>query len=100
MTRLPHITALCLLFSSMWLHGGVLSSDMSMMDMDSMGATCLEHCLDAVHVDTIDHGQTNTVIEISPSVELVTTIIQVDSWSPHIESHHDPGQILTTIKRE
>ncbi|TAL49770.1 hypothetical protein EPN81_04720 [Patescibacteria group bacterium] len=102
MVRLVHSLILFIVFASMWLHGGVAfaQGQMSEMDMSSMGTSCLQHCLDAVHVD---EGNDVLIVmglfipEFSPTVEGVRA---EKIWLPCVESHHDPGQILTIQKRE
>lgn len=103
MIRLAHFMVLCLVFASMWLHGGVAfaQEEMSGMDMSSMGSSCLQHCLDAVHVDEADDGLAQTSVTL-PIVEHmgVRSGYGLFSWRPPIDSHHDPSRVLTTIKRE
>lgn len=100
--RLSHILSLCLVFGSMWLHG-VLAMPLSDHDMgDRMSPSCLEHCLSALHLGVSDDGiwvDATGVVEHPVRMESILpggAFIRMVS----VESHHDPSQILTTIKRE
>lgn len=99
MPRIPSILTLCLVFGSMWLHGG-FGVSMDEMDHGMMGPTCLEHCLDAVHVDSADEGTAVVFVDGVSSQTVDVRLVQVPMPTPIIESHHDPTRILTTIKRE
>lgn len=94
---------LSLAFASMWLHGGVVFAQEGMdgMDMSSMGSSCLQHCLDAVHVDEADDGLTQTSITLPIVAPIgVRSCYVFFAWLPSVDSHHDPSRVLTTIKRE
>lgn len=75
---------------------------MSSMDHDMMGPSCLEHCLDALHLDVSDDGLVvgGTVVVSSPGDEIKIPVSFSSVSLVQIESHHDPSQILTIQKRE
>ena len=64
--------------------------------------SCLEYCLSSVHTDSADDALAGTAITFpSSEIQQWGQVGTWDfSWAPSAESHHDPSQILTTIKRE
>lgn len=99
MPRLPHLIALCLVFGSMWLHGVV---EMPSSDHVMAASSCLEYCLSSVHTDTADDALVGTAATFPiPVTENWGQVgLWAFSWTPSVDSHHDPSRILTTIKRE
>lgn len=76
-----------------------ISSD----DHGMMERTCLEHCLASFHLGTVDDGGVVSVgMMFAPPLVLdeLARTLQSESVQVFHESHHDPGRILTTIKRE
>lgn len=91
--------ALCLVFGSMWLHGVIA---MPSSDHVMAAESCLEYCLSSVHTDSADEALAGIAVTF-PASEIQQWGQVRDrafSWAPSVESHHDPSQILTTIKRE
>ncbi len=74
--------------------------EMRGVNMESMGSSCLPHCLDAVYVDEADDGLVAFDVSVPEFEPLIQTIQTSFVWSPSVDSHHDPSQILTVQKRE
>ena len=100
--RFSHILLFFVIFASMWVHGGnVHVQQMDGMDMDDMGSSCLEHCLRAVQAEEAGGGLVPMVPAMTLSASVERVVPRSRSWTNvHVDSHHDPGRILTTIKRE
>lgn len=99
MTRFPHLIALCLVFGSMWLHGVVV---MPSSDHVMAAPSCLEYCLSSVHTDSADEALVGTAATFPNLITQNWGQIRITNFSLtlSVDSHHDPSQILTTIKRE
>gem|GEM_PF-6462986 len=99
--RLPYILSLSLVFGSLWLQG-VLAMPPTDHDMTPT-STCLVSCLNMVHIDGADEAiSTDSFVGFAASrtfSQAVPTSF-VSERSIRRDSHHDPGRILTTIKRE
>jgi hypothetical protein len=99
--RFSHMLMMCLVLGSMWLHGSGFVMPMNdEMDMNTMGSTCLEHCLQAVHVEESDEGAGVAPVAVVWSESIESVVIPYTNLVIDLESHHDPTRVLTTIKRE
>ncbi|PJE76667.1 hypothetical protein COV05_03240 [Candidatus Uhrbacteria bacterium CG10_big_fil_rev_8_21_14_0_10_48_16] len=98
--RLPHLLMFSIIFGSIWIQGMVpdVHGDHGMMDQN-----CLEHCLSSFHLGTVDDGIVVSIayLAVESSVREERYRIQDEvTQERDFASHHDPGRILTTIKRE
>jgi len=83
----------------MWAHGLIVSAQ----EHHHMGdRSCLEHCLDNVQADSAGNGVVIGVVNVVVPVSYLPETLELKNsfYTTSIDSHHDPGQILTTIKRE
>jgi len=101
MIRLQHTLALLLVFGSMWLHG-VLLMPLNEHNMTHPTPSCLVSCLSGLHVNDADDGVVVSVAGVleSPIYEDSVQPFVSSTYATRIESFYDPGQILTTQKRE
>lgn len=105
MQGFSRLAALLVVFGSVWMHG-VLPVAVSAHDMKSdMGMpSCLSHCLATIHADSTHNVTTPSVFHfvVSESSDAITFSSSSTSspLSTSTTSHHDPWQILTTIRRE
>lgn len=84
----------------MWLHGSV---SMFVGEHPMEGPSCFEQCLSSLHLNTADEGLVvSGAMAAFPSRTDEREIDPVATASVRTagESHHDPGRLLTIIKRE
>lgn len=95
--------ALLVVFGSVWMHGilPVEASAHTMMP-DAGVASCLNKCLEALHIDLLDHFVVPAApVHVVPAAVIETVFVPAaEDASAAYPSHHDPWRILTTIKRE